>query len=128
MHDAASYAVAGIAGWIGLHVVGLRVDYDGGSAVAEKRVSVIAEVYVLVGEADFGFSVGAYGEVGHVAGMVTIGIVEAVLLAIRIEMRACGFKVRPFAFRDLMEVNRVFAWGKIFEVKLQADSSALVFV
>jgi hypothetical protein len=128
MNDAASDAIARIAGRVGFHVVGFCVDHECCAAIAEKRVSVIAEVYVLVGEADFCFSVGAHGEVGHVAGMVAIGTVEAVLLAVRIEMRACGLKVRRIAFRDLMEVNRVLARRQIFEVEVQADSASLVFI
>src|SRR6202451_1253874 len=91
-------------------------------------MSVSAEVYILVGEADFRLSVGAYGEVGHVAGMVAIGVVEAVLLAVRIEMRACGLKVWRIAFRNLMEVNRVLARRQIFEVEVQTYSASLVFI
>ena len=128
MYDAAGDSVAGVAGWIGFHVVGFCVDDERRAPIAEKRVSVVAEVNVLVGEADFGFSVGANGEVGHVAGMVTIGIVEAVLFAVRIKMRTCGFKVRPFALRVLMEMDSVLARREIFEVELQADTTALVFI
>lgn len=39
---AAGYAVAGVAGGIGLHVVGFGVDDDCGAAVAEERVRAIA--------------------------------------------------------------------------------------
>ena len=128
MNDTTGDAITGVTGWIRFHVVDFCVDHECCAAVSEKRVSVIAEVYVLVGDAYFCFSVGADGEVGHVAGVMAIGIVEAVLLAVRIEMRARGFEVRPFAFRDLMEVDRVFTRREIFEVEVQADSSSLIFV
>ncbi len=36
--DAAGDAVAGVAGGVGLHVVGLLVDHDGGAAVGEDAV------------------------------------------------------------------------------------------
>src|SRR5437879_4638919 len=36
--DAAGDAVAGVAGGVGLHVVGLLVDHDGGAAVGEDGV------------------------------------------------------------------------------------------
>ncbi len=60
--------------------------------------------------------------------MVAIGTVEAVLLAVRIEMRACGLEVWRIAFRDLMEVNRVLARREIFEVEVQTYSASLVFI
>jgi len=104
------------------------VDYDCCAAVAEKRVSVIAEVHVLVGEADLCFSIGANSEVGHVAGVVAIGTVEAVLLPVRIKMRASGFEVWRIALRVLMEVDGVLAWRKIFEVEFQAYAASLVLV
>ena len=128
LDHSAGDAVAGIAGWVGLHVVGFGVDYDCGAAIAEERVSVGAEVYIFIGEPDFSFSVGAYGEVGHVAGMVAVGTVKAVLFAVRIKVRACGFEIGRVAFRVLMEVDCVFARREIFEVELQAYSAFLVFI
>jgi len=128
LHDAASDAVAGIAGGVSLHVVGFGVNYDCRAAIAEERVSVGAEVYIFIGEPDFGFSVGAHGEVGHVAGVVAIGTVKAVLFSVWIKVRTCGFEIRRIAFRILMEVDCVFARRKIFEVELQAHTAFLVLI
>jgi len=128
LYHTAGDAVAGIAGWVGLHVIGFGVDYDCGAAIAEERVSVGAEVYILIREPDFGFPIGAYGEVGHVASVVAIGIVKTVFFAVWIKVRAGGFEIGRVAFRILMEMDRVFARRKIFEIKLQAHAAFLVFI
>jgi len=104
------------------------VDHDRGAAIAEERVSVGAEVYVFIREPDFSFSVGANREVRHIARMVAIGTVKAVLFAVWIKVRACGLKIGRIAFRILMEMDGVFARRKIFEIKLQAHAAFLVFI
>ena len=104
------------------------MDHDRGAAIAEERVRVGAEVYIFIREPDFRFSVGANREVRHVAGMVAIGTVKAVLFSVWIKVRARGFEIGRIAFRVLMEVDRVFARRKIFEIKLQAYTAFLVLI
>jgi len=65
------------------------MDYDGRSTIAVERVGTITEIYVLVGKIHFRLAVGAHHEVGHISGVVSLGIVEAVLLSVGIKMRAC---------------------------------------
>jgi len=86
---AAGDAVAGSAGGIGLVVIRFRVDDDCGATVAEERVGITAEVYIFVLDFGIGFAVRVDGEVFHVAGVVAFRIFEAVLLPIRIKVRAC---------------------------------------
>src|SRR6478736_789698 len=38
------------------------------------------------------------------------------------KVRACGLEVRGFAFRELVDVQRVFAWRKILNIELDLDS------
>ena len=84
---AAGYAVAGVAGGIGLHIIGFGVDDDGGAAVAEERVGAFAEGYVFVLQGYIGLAVRIGSEVAHVAGVVAFRIFEAVLPGFGIEMR-----------------------------------------
>lgn len=97
------------------------MDYDGGAAVAKERVGITAEGYICVLEFGVGFAFCVNGKVFHVAGVVAFGIIESVLLAVRIEMGASGFEIRGIALGILMEVNGVLAGGKIVKVKLEAD-------
>jgi len=124
--NAAGDAVAGVAGRIGLVVVGFGVDYDGGAAVAEQRMRAVAEGYVVVLELRAGVAFLIDGEVLHVAGVVAIGIVESVLPGFGVEVRAGGFEVRGIALGVLMKVDGVLAWRKIVQVKLQGDAASLL--
>ena len=114
-------AIAGVAGGIGLHIVGFRVDYDRRPAIAEERVGVRAEVYVFILQFRVGLAFGVYREVQHVAGVMAFGALQAVLLALGVKVRTCGFKIRPIALRRLMKVDAVLAGRKIVQVKLDGD-------
>jgi hypothetical protein len=124
-NHSAGYAVAGVAGGIGFVVVGFGVDDDSGAAVAEQRVRAFAESYVLVLHGCIGIAFCIDGKVPHIAGVVAFGIIESVLLAFRIEMRASGFKVRAIALWVLMKVDGVLARRKIVKVKLEADARTM---
>ena len=123
---AAGDAVSGVAGGIGLHVISLGVDDDGGAAVAEKRVGAVAEGNVVVFESGVGFAFHVDDEVLHVAGVVAFGIVEAVPFIVGIEMRAGGFEIGRIALGVLVEVDGVLAGRKIVQVKLEADAWSLL--
>jgi len=119
---AAGDAVAGVAGGIGLHVVGFGVDDDRGAAVAEEGMRAVAESYVFVLQGRVGFAFHVDGEVQHVAGVVAFGIIESVLLAIGIEMRAGGFEVGRIALRVLVEVDGVLAGRQVVKMKLEGNA------
>src|SRR5580658_8556232 len=82
---AAGYAVAGVTRRVGLQVVGFGVDYQG---VAENGVIVIVHIDARIGDRFFRFALGIGGEIGHIAGVGALRIIEAVLLLIGIEVRA----------------------------------------
>ena len=123
---AAGDAVAGVAGGIGLQVVGFGVDHDRGAAVAEQRVRAFAEGYVFILQFCVSFALRVYGEVLHVAGVMAFGILQAVLLAVRIEMRAGRFEVGGIALGSLMEMDGVLARSKAMKVKLESDAWAFL--
>src|SRR5580698_2903335 len=123
---AAGYAVAGVAGGIGLHVVGFGVDDDRGPAVAEERVRALAESYVFILKSSVGFTFHVDGEVLHVTGVVAIGIIEAVLLSVGIEMRAGGLEIGSVALGTLMKMEGVLARRKSVKLKLEADAGLLL--
>jgi hypothetical protein len=119
-------AVAGVAGGIGLHVVGLGMDYDRSAAVAEERVGAVAESYVCVLQFCICLAFGVYGEVVHVTGVVAVGIFQAVLLVFGIEVRAGRFEVGGLALGVLMKVDGVLTGRQIMKSKLEADAGSLL--
>jgi|SRR5208337_62567 len=123
---AAGDAVAGVTSGIGLHVVGFRVDNDRGAAVAEKRMRAVAEGHVFVFHGGIGFAFHVNREVRHVAGVMAFGVVETVLLAVGIEMRAGGFEVWRIALGILMEVDGVLAGRQIVKMKLEGNTGSLL--
>ena len=127
--DAAGDAVAGVAGGVGLHVVCLLVDHDGGSAVgddADGGGGVEGEVVDLEGGlADV--SLADHDVLGEVAGVVAHGILKAVLLVLRVEVAACGLEVGGIAERLGVDMDGVFADGKVLEIDLD-DEFALVLL
>ena len=60
-------------------------------------------------------------DVSHVAGVMAFGIIESVLLAVGIEVRACGFEVRAIAFRILMKVNPVFTGRQTMQFEVDPE-------
>jgi hypothetical protein len=122
---AAGDAVAGISGGIGFIVVGFGVDDDGCATVGEERMRVAAEIYVLVLKLCAGLASGVDGEVSHVTGVMTLGVIESVFFAVGIEVRTGGFEVGAIALGILMEVDGVFARRKAVEMKLKRDTGSL---
>jgi hypothetical protein len=119
-------AVAGGAGGIGLVVIGFGVDDDGGAAVAEQRVGVVAESHVVVLHLRVGFAFCVDGKILHVSRVVAFRIFESVMLALRIEMSAGGLEVRAIALGSLMKVDSVLAGRQVVKMKLQGDSLSLL--
>jgi len=123
---AAGDAIAGVAGGIGLHIIGFGVNDDGGATVAEEGMGAVGKGDVFVVHAEFGFAFRIDGKVEHVAGVVAFGIVQAVFLAVGIEVRAGGFEVWSIALGILMKVNGMRAEGKIVKLKPEVDTRSLL--
>ena len=90
-------------------------------------MAVATEIYVFARGLQFRFAVCADREVSMIAGMMAFRIVEAMLLAIGIEVRSGGFEVGRSASCSLMKVNRVFARREIFEIQFHPHSSRFFF-
>jgi hypothetical protein len=86
-------AVPRVSGGIGFHVVGLGVDDQRGSSIAENGVAVISEIHISVDDARLHFTVRVHGDVLHVAGMMAFRILESVLFVVGVEVRAGGFEI-----------------------------------
>src|SRR5271165_1061796 len=118
--DAAGDTPPRIAGGVRLHVVGLLVDHDGGAPVGEDGVGgrgVKAHVLVHQGYGDL--AVGLHGQVlGHVAIVVTVGILVSVLLGCGVEVSAGGLEVGWIALGVLVNVDGVLAGRKVLQVDL----------
>jgi hypothetical protein len=114
--------VASIPCRIGLHVIRLGVNHQCRSAIAEQGVAVVAESDVLVHYPELGCALGAYVEVVHVAGMVAFGILQAMLLALGIEVRSGRLEIRRVALRLLMKVQRMLPRGQAVEAELHGHA------
>ena len=92
-----------------------------GATVAEDGVAVGAQSDVGSDNGGVSSAVGAddQREVRNVTGGQRAVIVPG---AIGIEVRAGGLEVGPFALGELVDVERVFAWRKIFDVELDAHA------
>ena len=124
--DAAGDAIACVSGGVGLHVVGLFVDDDGGASVGDDAVGgggVKGEIVNFEGglaEVTFADS----DVLRKVAGVVAHGILKAVLFVLGIEVWAGGLEVRGVAQGLGVDVDGMLADGKILEVELD-DEPAL---
>src|SRR5271154_6830528 len=121
--DAAGDPVAGVAGGVGLHVVGLLVDHDGGATVGDDAVRG-GGVEGEVGDLEGGLSDVAFADgdvLGQVAVVVAHGVEGAVLLVVRIEVAASGLEVRCVAEGFLVDVDGVLAYGEVFEAEFDGE-------
>ena len=84
------------------------------------RVTSASSIFSLA------FAVGADGEVLHVAGVVAVGTIEPVLLAVGIEMSTGRFEVGALALGDLMEMDGMFSGREIVEFELERDARPLI--
>lgn len=120
---AARDSVTGSASGVRLHVVGLGVDDQGGTATGEDGVIAIAHVHTRIGDGRLRLALRIDFEVRHVASVWPVGIIEAVMLLVGIEMRASAGE-RRFALGVLMDVQGVFARGQVHQIQLDADAGA----
>ena len=73
---------------ISFHVVRFGMDHNRGSPIAEQRVAAFPKRHVLVFEAALYLAFRSDCEIVHVAGVMAFGIFQAVLLVLRIKVRA----------------------------------------
>ena len=109
--------------WVGHHVVRFLVNDERRAPVGEDRVfRVLLERNAVGHEGDVVRAVRHYLQVnGHVARVRSLGILGSMLFVVGIEMAARGLEIRPIAFRVLMDVERMLAFGKIHQVQLDLD-------
>ena len=86
----------------------------------------VFQSHVFVNELSRSLAVRSDREILHVAGMVAVGTVEAVLLAFGIEMSAGRFEVGGFALRHLMKVQGVFSGRQVVQVEFESYSFPLI--
>jgi hypothetical protein len=121
---AAGDAVAGVSGGIGFHVVSFGMDDDCGTSVCEERVRPLGEGHVFVLDAGVRFSFRIDGKVQHIAGVMAFRIVESMLFAVGIEVRASRLEIGSIAFWVLMKVDSVLAERKIVQLQLEGDTGS----
>ena len=94
------------------------MDDDRSASVAEQRMGAFAKSHFFILELGIGLALSIDGKVLHIAGVVAIGIVESVLLALGIEMPSGGLEVGAIALGRLMKVDGVLAGREIVKMKL----------
>src|SRR5580692_1709306 len=102
------------------------MDDQRSSAIAEQRVAVgaISKDHVIVSQLELGRTLFVDAEVHHVAGVVAIGILQAVLFSVGIEVRARRLEVRTIALGVLMKVNAVSARRQVMQIKVEPYARA----
>jgi hypothetical protein len=89
-------------------------------------VGTVFQSDIIVFASDGRFAIGPDGEVFHIPGVVAVGIIETVLLAVGIEVSTGRFEVRSFALGDLMEVDGMFSGREIVQFELECDARSLI--
>src|SRR2546430_5833658 len=82
------------------------------------------DVFVLKAELGVAFRIG--GEVEHVAGVMALWIIQAMLLVVGIEMRAGGLEIRTLALCVLVKMNCVLPGLQAVQVELESDARSLL--
>src|SRR4051812_28668595 len=114
--DAAGDAIARVAGRVGLQVVDAGV-HD------QRRFD--AHPHVRREDGRLGGTVLENGEVVHVAGVRSLGILQSVFLAIWVVVAAGRCERRTFTARRLVEMNRVAARRQVLEIERERDTTVL---
>jgi hypothetical protein len=91
------------------------------SAIAEQRMAVgaISKEHVIVSQLELGDALFVDAEVHHIAGVVPVGILKAVLFSVGIEVWTRGLEVWAIALGILMEVNAVSARRQVMQIKVK---------
>ena len=88
LDHATGNAVSSVPRRIGLHIVRLGMNHQGGATITEQRVAVVPQGDIFVQHFELGAALRVHREIVHIAGMVAFGILQAMLFSIGIEMRA----------------------------------------
>lgn len=96
------------------------MDHQRCPATAEDGVWILSHGHIGGDDGGLRFAFCIYGEVGDIAGVGPLRILQPVMFSAGIEVPPCRFEVRPFTFRHLMNVDSVFARCKIMQVKLDS--------
>jgi len=106
---AASDAVARIARWVRLHVVGLGMNHERGPSVRKQGMIAGAQIHTLICQFRLRCAIGLNSKVRHVTRMRSLGIIEAMVLLVGIEVRTGRRECRPLALGYLMKVCGMLA-------------------
>ena len=94
------------------------------ASVAEDGVLAFAQRDIRISDAGLRLAIVVNDEILHVAGVRSFRIVEPVLFAVWIEMRAGRLEVGRIALGILMNMNSVLTGGHIVQVELDLDAFA----
>ncbi len=102
------------------------MNHQRSSAIAKKRVAAgsISKDDIVVSHFQLGVAFCAHSKVRHVAGVVSVGIFETMLLPIRIEVRACGFEVGAIALGGLMKMDCVRPRRQTTQVEVEFHAAS----
>jgi len=97
------------------------------STIAEERVAVRSISHKGIGVCQLLGRLAVFidGKVHHVAGVVSLMILEAMLFSIRIQVRARGLEIGTVALGVLMKVDGVCARRQVVQLKFKAYARTL---
>src|SRR5919204_3411580 len=125
LDHAAGDPVAGIAGRLRFVIVRLRVDHQRSSFIGEKRIRTFAQRDTRITHRCLRSSVLKNSEVGHVAGVRTLRVLQAVLFVTGIEVWARRSERRRIAYRVLMDVDGVAPGRQVLPIEFDRNSIRL---
>jgi hypothetical protein len=99
------------------------MNHERRATAGEDRIGPSANRYAFVRHGGFRGPIGRNGEVVHVAGVWALGILQAVLLVLRIEMPPGRREIRRITLGRLMDMNPVFASWKILQIQRDGNAS-----
>ena len=83
-----------------------------GPTAGENGVGIIAQRHIGGDQRSFGFALGVNGEVGDIASVWALWVLQAMMFSVGIKMRTGRFEVRPLTLAGLMNVDSVLAGRK----------------
>lgn len=127
LNDAASDTVAGIAGWVRYIIIRFRVDDERCAVSFDERIRLARlKGDNGRGDVDDDFAIRADLDVGQVAFVKSLGVVEPMLLLLRIKVGAGRLEVRGLAFAELVDMDGVRTWRQL--LRLQVNDNLVAFL
>src|SRR5260370_3474873 len=96
--------------------------YQRRAATGKYRVRTITQRYARSDDRGLGFAFGVGGKVGYVARVRTFRVLQSMLFAIRIEVRAGRLEVRHITLCILVNVDGVLARREVVQVQRDLDA------